>query len=275
MYPHPMRSWWQHKSRPMRRGLTTLAALVLLSPAWSLAQSPPALQQDIEALKAGQQAIQKDLEEIKTLLRATPRGRAAAAPAVPPAVSQHVVLNVAGAAFQGDQDARLTLVEYTDFQCPFCARYTRDTLPQLEAEYIQTGKVKYVRRDFPLESIHPHAFKAAEAAHCAQEQGQGWAFHARLFGHQQQLAPTDLPGHAQALGLDVNAFQQCLESGKYAAQIRQDMREAQAAGVTGTPSFFLGVSDASGTVKATRTLKGAQAYAAFKAAIDELLAEKP
>jgi protein-disulfide isomerase len=146
--------------------------------------------------------------------------------------------------------------------------------PQLEAEYIQTGKVKYVRRDFPLESIHPHAFKAAEAAHCAQEQGKGWELHGRLFGHQQQLAPTDWPGHAHALGLDASAFQQCLESGKYAARIRQDTSEAQAAGVTGTPSFFLGVSDPSGKVTATRMFKGAQAYAAFKAAIDDLLAEK-
>jgi protein-disulfide isomerase len=264
-----MMSWWRHNGRTARRGLAALAALVLLSPALSLAQSPQALQQDIETLKAGQHAIQKDLEEMKTLLRATPRGRAAA-----PAVPQNVVLNVAGAAFQGDKDARLTLVEYTDFQCPFCARYARDTFPQLAAEYIQTGKVKYVRRDFPLESIHPHAFKAAEAAHCAQEQGKGWELHGRLFGHQQQLAPTDWPGHAQALGLDASAFQQCLESGKYAARIRQDMSEAQAAGVTGTPSFFLGVSDPSGKVKATRMFKGAQAYAAFKAAIDDLLVEK-
>ena len=187
---------------------------------------------------------------------------------------QNVVLSVDGGQLHGDKDAKLTLIEYTDFQCPFCAKYIRDTFPQIEAEYIKTGKVKYVRKDFPLESIYPHAFKAAETVHCAQEQGKGWEMHARLFDNPQQLAPPNLPAHAQAVGLDSAAFQQCLDGGKYAAQIRKDMSEAQGAGVTGTPSFFLGVSDANGKVKATRSLKGAQTYAAFKTAIDELLAEK-
>ena len=206
-------------------------------------------------------------QEIKTLLRTLPRARAAAT------VPQNVVLSIDGGQVHGDQDAKLTLIEYTDFQCPFCAKYVRETFPQLEAEYIKTGKVKYVRKDFPLESIHPKAFKAAEATRCAQEQGKGWEMHARLFGHQQQRsAATHFPAHAQAVGVDTTAFQHCLDSGKYATQIRQDMSEGQGAGVTGTPSFFLGVSDASGKVKALRTLKGAQAYAAFKTAIDELLA---
>lgn len=109
---------------------------------------------------------------------------------------------------------------------------------------------------------------------CAQDQDKGWKMHARLFGNLQQLAPTNLPAPAQAVGVEASAFQQCLDSGKHAAQIRKDMSEAQAAGVTGTLSFFIGVSDANGKVKATRNLKGAQAYAAFKATIDELLAEK-
>ena len=165
-------------------------------------------------------------------------------------------------------------MEYTDFQCPFCGKYVHETFPQIEEEYIKTGKVKYVRKDFPLESIHPHAFKAAEATRCAQEQGKGWEMHARLFNNQQQLATANLPQHAQEVGLDTTAFQQCLDSGKYAALIRKDMSEAQGAGVTGTPSFFLGRSDPNGKVKATRSLAGAQAYSAFKAAIDELLAEK-
>jgi predicted DsbA family dithiol-disulfide isomerase len=98
--------------------------------------------------------------------------------------------------------------------------------------------------------------------------------HARLFNNQQQLAAASLLQHAQEVGLDTTAFQQCLDSGKYAALIRKDMSEAQGAGVTGTPSFFLGLSDANGKVKATRSLVGAQTYSAFKAAIDELLAEK-
>ncbi len=259
----------QQQKAALSRSLVAVAAFLVLSPTLGWTQENQVLQQEINALKEGQKAMQKDLQEIKALLRALPRGGAAAA-----AVPQNVVLTADGGQLHGAKDAKLTLIEYTDFQCPFCAKYVHDTFPQIEAEYIKTGKVKYVRKDFPLESIHPHAFKAAEATRCAQDQDKGWEMHARLFNHPQQLAPTNLPEHAQAVGLDSTAFQQCLDSGKHAAQIRKDMSEAQGAGVTGTPSFFLGVSDASGKVKATRSLKGAQTYAAFKTAIDELLAEK-
>ena len=146
-------------------------------------------------------------------------------------------------------------------------------MPEIEKEYIGTGKVKYVFRDFPLESIHQNAFKAAEASRCAGEQGKYWEMHGQLFAHQQALSPTDLSGYAQALGLKAPLFQACLESGHYAAAIRKDIAEGQQAGVTGTPAFFLGLTDPnSGKVKALRVIKGAQAYAGFKDAIDSLLA---
>lgn len=145
-------------------------------------------------------------------------------------------------------------------------------MPQIESEYIKTGKVKYVVLDFPLESIHKNAFKAAEAARCAWDQGKFWEMHDRLFANQQALAPDNLPQHAQALGLDVSRFQQCLDSGQYAARIRKDLADGQNAGVTGTPGFFLGVTEPnSPTVKVLRVLKGAQPYANFKEAIDSLL----
>ncbi len=145
-------------------------------------------------------------------------------------------------------------------------------MPQIESEYIKTGKVKYVVLDFPLESIHKTAFKAAEAARCAGDQGKFWEMHDRLFANQQTLAPTNLPQHAQALELDVPKFQQCLDSGKYVAVIRKDLAEGQQAGVTGTPGFFLGLTNPNDSkVKTLRVLKGAQPYPAFQAAIDDLL----
>lgn len=128
-------------------------------------------------------------------------------------------------------------------------------------------------KDLPLESIHRNAFKAAEAVRCAADEGKGWEMYDQLFSNQKQLAPTDLTNHAQALGLDAAAFQKCLDDGKYAAQIRKDMTDAQSAGITGTPSFFLGVTDATGTFKSERVIKGAQPFTAFKAAIDGLLAD--
>lgn len=145
-------------------------------------------------------------------------------------------------------------------------------MPQIEQEYIKTGKLKYVVRDFPLEAIHKEAFKAAEAAHCAGEQGKYWEMHDRLYSNQRALGPKDLPQHAQALGLDVPKFQQCLESGKHAARIRKDLEEGQQAGVTGTPGFFLGLTEPNDPrVKVLRVLKGAQPYSSFKNTIDALL----
>ena len=130
-------------------------------------------------------------------------------------------------------------------------------------------------RDFPLESIHPQAFKAAEASYCADEQGKYWEMHNRLFANQKELGVKDLPKHAEALGMDVTKFQQCLESSKYAARIRKDLTEGQKLGITGTPGFFLGVADPNGTeVKVLRQIKGAQPWAAFQGAIDSLLAEQ-
>jgi protein-disulfide isomerase len=145
----------------------------------------------------------------------------------------------------------------------------------LEQEYVKTGKVKYVVRDFPLASMHNNAFKAAEAAHCAGAQGKYWEMHTRLFANQRALGLGDLPSHAQALRLDMPGFQQCLASGRYTEAIRQGMADGQQAGVTGTPTFFLGVTEPHDSqVKVLRVITGAQPYAAFQAAINSLLSEQ-
>ena len=128
--------------------------------------------------------------------------------------------------------------------------------------------------DFPLESIHKFAFKAAEAARCAAEQGKFWQMHDRLFTNQTALEPAK--PHAEAIGLDVAKFEGCLSAGKYAEAIRKDAAEGAKAGVTGTPAFFLAYTDPnSSKVKTEVRLTGAQPYAAFKAQIDKLLGEQP
>jgi len=128
--------------------------------------------------------------------------------------------------------------------------------------------------DFPLESIHKFAFKAAEAARCAGEQGKFWEMHDRLFANQNLLEPAK--PHAEAIGLDVAKFEGCLSAGKYAEAVRKDAAEGSKAGVTGTPLFFLAYTDpTSSKVKTVARLSGAQPYAAFKAQIDKLLAEPP
>lgn len=146
-------------------------------------------------------------------------------------------------------------------------------MPRIERDYIKTGKLKYVFRDFPLESIHKEAFKAHEAANCAGEQGKYWEMHALLFANQRALRLEDLPRHAGVLGLNLPTFERCLDSGKHAIEIRKDITDGVKAGVRGTPTFFLGFTEPNGSkVKALRMLRGAQPYSKFKEAIDSLLA---
>jgi protein-disulfide isomerase len=231
-------------------------------------QEVESLRQEIKDLKEGQGAIQKQLGEIKQFLQA-----ARQQPPRPPAAQTiDAVVPIGDAPTKGKADAKLVLVEFSDYQCPFCQRYFQSVLPQLEKDYIQTGKLRYVFRDFPLESLHQNAFKAAEAAHCAGDQGKYWEMHDRLFGNQQALAPENLSSHAEAIGLNRDAFQQCLDGGKYTAQVRDSLAAGEQLGVQGTPSFFLGTATADGKIKAVRVMRGALPYPVFKETIDSLLA---
>jgi len=140
---------------------------------------------------------------------------------------------------------------------------------------VTTGKLRYVVRDYPLEAIHPQAFKAAEAAHCARDQGKYWEMYVRLFANQRALGAGDLPAHAGALGLDVPKFQQCLDGGAHTARVRRNVTDGEKAGVRGTPTFFLGVTDGSDAkLTVLRVIRGAQSFASFKTAIDAALAEQ-
>jgi protein-disulfide isomerase len=222
-----------------------------------------ALRKDVESLKENQLLIRRELETITELLR----GRQA-----PPAVElSNVVVNVNGHPSKGDNNAPLTLIEFSDYQCPFCARHFSETLPQLEKDYIKTGKLKYVFRDFPMEAIHRDAVKAAEAARCAGEQGHYWGMHHRLFGNSEALALEHLSGHAKSLCLDVANFDECLDTLRYAGEVRKSFTEGVQVGVRGTPTFFLGQTAPDGSVKARRVMRGAQRYPVFKEAIEAML----
>jgi len=145
-------------------------------------------------------------------------------------------------------------------------------LTKIDEEYIKTGKVKYVVMDFPLESIHPKALKASEAANCAGDQGKYWEMHEILFANNKALSPEDLTKHAEAVGLDMPKFQECLDSGKQAAEIRKDMAEGSTAGVRGTPTSFLGLTGPDGSkIKVTKIVRGAVPYSTFKETIDSLI----
>ena len=137
---------------------------------------------------------------------------------------------------------------------------------------MKTGMLRYAVRDFPLETIHPLAFKAAEAALCAGDQGKYWEMHLLLFTNQQALGPADLPKHAGTLGLDLGKFQECLDKATHAGEVRRDLAEGTKAGVRGTPTFFLGVIEDGSKIRVVRRITGAVPLASFKTAIDAALA---
>jgi len=244
-----------------------LLALLLVADGQPASAQPDqlrALQQEIEELKAGQLRLGQELQELKSLLR-----QREVVSRVRPV---DVVLDVRDAPFKGDRSARVTLVEFADYECQFCARHFHVTLPQLERDYIRTGKVRYVFRDFPLQSLHKEALRAAEAASCAGTRGKFWEMHDRLFAGPKSLGPHDLRRHAEAVGLDAREFEQCLATTNHAAKIQRDMVDGQKAGVRATPTFFIGPTGTDGqTVKATTMLVGAQPYAVFREAIEGLL----
>jgi protein-disulfide isomerase len=164
---------------------------------------------------------------------------------------------------------RIALVEFSDFQCPFCGRHARETLPRIVSEYVATKKVTYVFRHLPLEAMHPQAVDAAASAACAEEQGKFWEMHAQLFQANVALTPSTLAQLSQSLKLDESKYRKCLLD--MPAKIRAQVAEAARWEVNATPTFFLGDVTADGSVNVRRRLNGAHPFASFKAAIEELL----
>jgi protein-disulfide isomerase len=170
-----------------------------------------------------------------------------------------VEVSTDGAPSKGGATAPVTIIEFSDFHCPFCKRVL-PTLAQLESQYGE--QVKLVFRDYPIDKLHPGARKAHEAARCADEQGKFWAYHDILFAHAPKVRPEQLKAYAQEVGLDVAAFEQCLSSGKYQTAVQNDIDEGSRVGVTGTPAYFIN----------GRLLSGAQPLEKFVQIIEEELA---
>lgn len=195
-------------------------------------------------------------------------GNQPVAPAQPP--STPVDVDITGAPVKGSQSAKVALVEFTDYECPFCGQLFTTTYPSIKKEYIDTGKIKYIVKDYPLTQIHPQAQKAAEAANCAEEQGKFWEMHDKLFANQKALLVDNLKSYAAELGLNTSQFNSCLDSGKMTAKVTQSATDGAKYGVRGTPASFVGIVEGN-TVKQATEISGAQPFASFQAAIDGLL----
>lgn len=161
---------------------------------------------------------------------------------------------------KGDADAPVTIIEWSDFECPFCARFHTQTAGQIEENFVKTGKVKFVYKHFPL-SFHQNAQKAAEAAECAGEQGKFWEMHDMLFESGVSGGVESFKAYASNLGLDTEQFNMCLDTGKYAQKVQDDMKQGAAAGIRGTPGFIIN----------GQLVSGAQPYSVFEQVINAAL----
>ncbi|MFH1752238.1 MAG: DsbA family protein [archaeon] len=179
---------------------------------------------------------------------------------MPPTGSKNTI-SVDDDSFIGNAEAPVTIVEFSDFQCPYCGKFYNETLAMLKKEYLDTGKAKLVYRDFPL-SFHADAQKAAEAAECAGEQGKYFEMHDKIFENQSSIGVENLKQYAVDIGLDSSAFNTCLDSGTMAQEVQKDISDGQAYGVSGTPTFFVN----------GQKVVGAQPFTVFKQLIDAELA---
>jgi protein-disulfide isomerase len=255
--------------------LTTVAvvALLSLSPPQSQSDEIAALKREVQALKAQQAVMERDLQTIKSLLQTM-----AQRPAQPSGPAGDSFINktiaIENEPFRGNAGAKVTLVEVSDYHCPFCRRQSLQTVPQLMTEYVNSGKVKYVFVDYPIAQLHPDAFKSHEAATCAGDQGKYWQMHDSLFTNAPARDVAQLTAQAKALGLDMAKFDACLGSGRHATPIHDSVTRMEELGVGGTPLTLIGITPPPGApMKIVSFVYGARPYGDFKTAIDAALAQ--
>jgi protein-disulfide isomerase len=192
------------------------------------------------------------------------------------ALRHNAIIDLAGAQARGADDAVVTLVEFSDYECPYCIRHFQQTMPEIEKTYINTGKIRYVFRDFPVDQLHPEAIRAHESAHCAAEQQRFWDLHVRLFSAPGTHTAPLLEQRATEAGLNLEPFRTCLASGKTQTEIRASSALAVELGASGTPAFFVGVRDrATNQMKVAQAISGAQSFSVFARVIDAVLKQTP
>ncbi|MEO8070534.1 MAG: thioredoxin domain-containing protein [Acidobacteriota bacterium] len=181
------------------------------------------------------------------------------------------LISLQGIPVKGRTTAKVAIIEYADFQCPYCAVFVRYTLPDLDRLYLKTGKVQLAFWQSPMSEIHPRAEPAAEAAECAARQGRFWEMHDALFDNQLLLDDRGLRNHAAAVGLNAGRFSACM-AGEATASVRRQRAAAAALRVEGTPTYFIGTVQADGTVRVATQIIGMQRVEVFQAVLDPLIA---
>ena len=204
----------------------------------------------------------------------TPLTVRAAVPKPPPRIPPlpAVPVDITGAISKGSPAAKVVVIGYSDFKCPYCRTFARDTWPDIDRKYVDTGKIRFVFRNLPLDQLHPFARPLAQAGVCADRQGKFWAFHDLLFERQALLDTVELERAVKDAGLDSSKLQACLKS-EAGRRVQDDEAAGRPLGVTGTPTFFVGIAQPDGKILLKQRLSGAQPLAQFQAAVDKLLGE--
>lgn len=256
--------------------LTAVAFIALISLSPPIEQNPAdeiaALKKQVQELRDQQAQMQRELAAIKnflqTLMGARQQGQAD--PEVPGLVG--AMIPTAGEVTLGSPSAKVTIIEVSDYHCPFCKRQTQQTFPQLGTEYIQKGKAQFIFLHYPIAQLHPQAARTHEAAICANEQGKFWEMHTSLFALPVTKDDAGLTKQAQSVGLNVQQFTACLTSGRHAERIQASVRRMEQLGIQGTPMTLIGYTPAPGQpMKVEKYIYGARPFGDFKIAIDELL----
>ncbi len=217
----------------------TLVLMLASAPAAEKAKPDSGKEQGITREQADQ--ILEELRQIRQLLERQQQPKPQAPPE--PVRAQ---LDLNGAEMLGSRTAPITVVEFTDYQCPFCQRFHVSVFGEMKRLFIDTGKVRFYSRDLPLDSIHPNAMRAAMGARCAAEQGQFWKLRDIMGSNPGKLEMADLVEDAESLKMDTAAFRTCVESGKYREAVQANVIEALRFGIGGTPSFVIGKSTPAG-----------------------------
>jgi protein-disulfide isomerase len=258
--------------RLIAASIVVVASLIAADPA--VAQSSTddhaAVLAKLDALEAAEARVLRQLEALSRQVVELRTTLPTNTPRVPPApVVPAEPVSLDDVPVKGAPGASVVIIEYADFQCPFCGDFARQTLPALMEKYVAPGKVRIAFRHLPLPEIHPQALIAAEAAECARRQGKFWELHDALF-RDQQLDQAALIEKAKTAGVDVQEFGECVR-GPGASKVRQELAAARAAGLNVTPTFFLGYSQPNGSVRIDRIITGVRDAASFSAALDQML----
>jgi protein-disulfide isomerase len=246
----------------------SLVLAVAMTGALLLAAQPPGVRAEDTITREQADTLIKEIRELRRAIESLRAPRAGGER--PP--DEKVRVDLTGANVLGRADAPVTLVEFTDLECPYCRAFHVGAFERLKREYIDTGKVRFVTRDFPLD-FHPNARPAALAVRCAGEQGKFWEMRHVVTMNASTLGPMTYDRLAGELGLDAGRFTACVAAARYQADIDRDVAEATRVGVSGTPSFVLGATTPGSAVEGQKIV-GAHPFPVFEARIKALLGER-